>query len=199
MTMIRAESLWWARVRRAQLAGVTIALLLSLVATGCSLDYQQSILTGEFSEDVPDTVFVAITHTIVRDNATRFLVGADRAESYEEKQRQYLYGVRFSEFDSAGEVITRGTADYAVYQVDTEDVELTGNLSFYSTEREAWLSTQYLYWDSEERRLTSRPADPVFVQQNDGTTVQGSGFTAEMGRSLIIFEGGVRGSFVEEE
>lgn len=180
-------------------AKLAMMIVVVAVAVGCSLDYQQSSLTGELSEDVPDTVFISITHTIVRDGATRFLVGADRAESYEERQRQYLYGVTFSEYDSQGGVLTRGTADYAVYQADTEDVELTGNLNFFSTEREAWLSTQYLYWDSEERRLTSRPADPVFVQQNDGTTVQGRGFAAEMSRSLIIFEGGVSGSFVEEE
>ena len=179
--------------------GLLALLVQILLVAGCSLDYQQSTLTGEISDDIPDTVFISITHTIVRDGTIRFLVRADRAESYEEKKRQYLYGVEFTEFVGDGAIVTRGTADYADYRIDTEDVELTGNLSFYSTEREAWLSTDYLYWDSEERRLTSRPENPVFVRQSDGTTVQGRGFTAEMGRSLIIFERGVSGTFVKEE
>jgi LPS export ABC transporter protein LptC len=164
----------------------------------CSLEYQQE-LPSEISEDTPDTILFDVTHTVVRDGSPRFVVTAERAEAFSQKKRQYLTSVRFRELRSDGTLLTEGTAAYAEYQTDTEDFELSGDLRFYSAEEDAWLSAQYLYWDSDARTLTSDPAEAVVVERGDGTRIRGRGFAAEMGRSIIRFEDGVSGTLVEED
>ena len=176
------------------------ALLLScLLVVSCSLDYGQSQLTDEISDDIPDTILTGVSHTVVRDNTVRFRISAQRVEAFAEQNRQYLYDVTFTEYDTAGEIRTEGTADLADFQTDTEDVEISGNLRFYSVPDEAWLDARYLYWDSEERQLTSRPEESVSLERSDGTSISGRGFTAEMDRSVIIFTDGVSGTIVEDE
>jgi LPS export ABC transporter protein LptC len=174
-------------------------LVILLVTVSCSLDYGESQLADDISDEIPDTILTGVSHTVVRDNTVRFRITAERVESFAEQNRQYLYAVTFTEYDTAGEVRTEGTADFADFQTDTEDVEITGNLRFYSVPDEAWLDARYLYWDSEERQLTSRPEESVSLEKSDGTSIIGRGFTAEMDRSVIIFTDGVRGTIVEEE
>jgi len=178
----------------------TWLVLVALAALGsCSLEYGETELAAEISEDTPDTILFQVRHTIVRDGSARFIVDAGRAETFSRQSRQYLSDVRFREIAADGETVTDGTADYAEYQTDTEDLELTGNLRFYSSEEDAWLTAEYLYWNSESRLLTSEPSEPVVLERGDGTTISGRGFVAEMARSIIRFEEGVSGTLVEED
>lgn len=179
----------------------THLLLIATVAVlaSCSLDYEQSRLSSEISEEIPDTVLTGVAHTVVRDNTVRFRITAARVEAFSDENRQYLYEVGFTEYDADGSVRTDGTADFADFQTDTEDVELTGSLKFFSVPDEAWLQADYLYWNSEERKLTSHPEERVVLEKSDGTYIVGRGFTAEMSESLIIFSGGVNGTIVDTE
>jgi LPS export ABC transporter protein LptC len=170
-----------------------------MLLASCRLDYGQQQLVDELDEDIPETVLHDVRHTIVRDGAPRFRIIADSAETFTERKRQYLSQVHFSEFSPDGSLITTGTADNAEYQIDTEDVELTGNLRFFSEEEQAWLTAEYLYWDSGSRRLTSQPAQPVTVSKTDGTRITGRGFVAEMSHASIYFQRGVSGTIVEED
>mgnify|MGYP006289864333 CR=1 FL=1 len=181
--------------------GVGMAALLALLAllASCSLDYGDSQLADEISEDTPDSVLHEMRHTVVRDGSPRFVVVADRAETFESQRMQYLHGIEFRELAQDGSVITEGTAAYAEYETETEDFELSGDLRFYSAEENAWLTAETLYWDSDERLLTSEPEEAVVVRRDDGTVIRGRGFVAEMGRSIIRFEDGVSGTLVEEE
>jgi LPS export ABC transporter protein LptC len=175
-----------------------VLILAVTLLVSCRLDYGQQQLVDELDEDVPETVLTEVRHTVVRDGSPRFRILADRAETFTERKRQYLHEVEFSELSPDGTLVTSGTADYAEYQMDTEDVELTGNLRFFSEEEQAWLTAEYLYWDSDSRRLTSQSSRPVTVNRTDGTRITGRGFVAEMSRSSIYFQGGVSGMIVEE-
>lgn len=181
------------------LAARCAVLIAALVVSACSLDYGESQLASEISEGIPDTILTGVSHTVVRDNTVRFRIEAQRVEAFAEENRQYLYDISFTEYGADGEMRTEGTADVADFQTDTEDVEITGSLEFYSVADEAWLEAEYLYWDSDERQLTSRPEEPVVLEKSDGTTIVGRGFTAEMDQSLIIFSGGVNGTIVDSE
>lgn len=184
---------------RSAAAGVLsiVAGLLALLGS-CSLEYEEPLAT-EISEGTPDTILFSFTHTVVQDGSPRFVVGAERAETYGEQKRQYLSQVAFTELAADGSVLTEGTADFAEYRTDTEDFELSGNLRFYSAEEEAWLTAEELFWDNDARVLTSEPADPVVLERADGTIIRGRGFAAEMGRSIIRFDDGVSGTLVEDE
>ncbi|MFW5688514.1 MAG: LPS export ABC transporter periplasmic protein LptC [Spirochaetota bacterium] len=178
---------------------ILLAALITLGFASCSIDYGDSQLASEISEDTPDSILFEVRNTVVRDSRPRFIVVADRAETFGDRKRQYLYGVDFQELDAEGGTITEGTAAYAEYQTDTEDIELSGDLRFYSAEEDAWVTAEYLYWDSDQRALTSEPEEPVVIRRGDGTVVRGRGFVAEMGRSTIRFDDGVSGTMIEDE
>jgi LPS export ABC transporter protein LptC len=182
-------------------AGRASALLLigALALSACSLNYDQSQLASEISEDTPDSILFGVRNTVVRDGHPRFVVVADRVETFGDRKRQYLYAVEFQELAADGSLITEGVAAYAEYETDTENFELSGDLRFYSAEEDAWVTAEYLHWDSDRRVLTSDPEDPVAIRRGDGTVVRGRGFVAEMGRSAIRFEDGVSGTLVEDE
>jgi LPS export ABC transporter protein LptC len=177
---------------------IALAPALVFLVLSCTLDYNEENLASELSEDTPDTVLYDVTHTIVSDSTPRFVVRAERAETFGDRSRQYLDGIAFTELAADGSVITEGSADYAEYQTDTENIEITGSVRFYSSEQDAFLSAQVLFWNSDERRLTSEPEEPVFLRRGDGTSVRGRGFVAEMGRSIIRFEDGVSGTIIEQ-
>jgi LPS export ABC transporter protein LptC len=181
-----------------RLKPLSFVLIVAALAS-CSLDYGQSRLSDEISEEIPDTVLTGVRHTVVRDSTVRFRITAARVEAFSDENRQHLFEVVFTEYGSDGAVRTEGTADFADFQTDTEDVEMTGSLRFYSVPDEAWLQADYLYWTSEERQLTSVPEDPVVLEKSDGTYIVGRGFTAELDQSLIIFSGGVNGTIVDTE
>ena len=176
---------------------ILLAVACVLVVAGCSLEYNQVDEDGSDSSDSPDTVLYDVTNTIVSENVPRFIVRADRAETYGDLSLQKLEGITFTELDASGALRTEGSALLAEYETDTEDVTISGNVQFYSADQDAYLSAEVLYWDNDERRLTSEPADTVGLRRGDGTAVRGRGFVAEMGRSIIRFEDGVSGTIIE--
>lgn len=177
-------------------------LILSLsvgvgMLASCSLDYGASQLSSEISTEIPDTLLRGVVHTVVRDNAVRFRITASRVESFADENQQNLYDIGFTEYGADGEVRTEGTADFADFETDTENAEMTGNLRFFSVPDDAWLEAESLYWDSDARQLAARGEEPVVLEKTDGTSVTGRGFVAEMDRSLIIFSDGVSGTIVD--
>ena len=183
--------------RGAAAVGLAAALLAALAA--CSLDYDQARLATEISPDTPDTILHDVIHTVVRDGRPRFVVRAERSESYRERRRQYLYHVEFLELDAEGETATYGVADSGEYKTDTEDIDLTGGLRFYSAVEDAWLTAERLSWKNDTRTLTSLPDETVILERGDGTEIRGRGFVAEMARSMLRFEDGVSGTLIEED
>ncbi len=174
-------------------------LLVAVLVAACSLEYDQTRLATEISEDTPDSILYNVIHTVVRDGRPRFIVRSERVETYGKRRRQYLHRVEFEEVDREGATVTFGVADFAEYRTDTEDFELSGNLRFYSAEEDAWLTAEYLFWENEGRMLTSRPEETVVLERGDGAEIRGRGFVAEMARSMLRFEDGVSGTLVEED
>ena len=178
---------------------LAVAVGVFALITACSLDYESARLVERLSDDVPDTVLHGVTHTIVRDGRPRFVVRAARAETFSKRSMQYLYDAAFTELGRDGRTLAEGTAAYAEYHTGTEHIELTGNLRFFSAAEDAWLTAEYLYWNADERRLTSMPAELVRLERGDGTVVRGRGFAAEMATSTMRFDAGASGTISEVE
>ena len=183
-----------------------LLLLCALCAlAACSLDYEQAEITEELSDEIPETVLLDFTHTVVEDGRPVFIISAERAENYTERKQTVLSEVSFAEYDSDGEAVTEGVADSAIFFTDTENAELRGNISFYSAAEEGRVEAEYLEWNREERELTSNPTDPVLLENESGSRIRGSGFRADFTLKQIEFSGkttssqSVRGTYVSEE
>ena len=172
--------------------------LLFAVLLGCSLDYADAIVEEDLSETVPDTVLFDIVHSVVRGGVVVVTLEADRGESYGAKHETSLYGVRFREYDGQGELITEGQAEQASYRSDTENAEMSGSISFRSIGEGVKFQAEYLYWEMENRRLTSRPEELVTIERDNGTFIEGKGFEADFQRKVIRLRD-FRGRYVQEE
>jgi LPS export ABC transporter protein LptC len=172
---------------------------LGLAVAGCSLDYEELQMAEERDASVPETVVTEADFTVVRTGARSFRISAERAETYPERDEQILTGLGFEELGADGEVITSGAADRAVHNTATDDVTMSGNISFYSREYEARVTTQYLSWNNEEKLLRGRDDGEVRLELDSGTVIEGTGFEADMRRSIARFAQSVQGVLVTDE
>ena len=123
--------------------------MLTLLAA-CSLDYEQAMIADELSEDVPETVLIDFTHSIIKDGNPMFIISAEKATTYAESKKTFMKAVIFKQYNSEGELVAEGKADNAILYSATENVEVEHNIYFYSVSEESAIEADYLYWDNEE-------------------------------------------------
>jgi len=174
-------------------------LFLLFIAAGCSLDYRQAQVADTRPEDVPETILRGALFTVVRPGYRTFTVRAERAESYPERNEQQFWNVTFQELDRDEKLLTRGSAERITYFTENDNVELSGDISFYSATQEAGIAASYLYWDDGNRTLTAHQDEAVTVTRDNGSVIKGKGFRADMRINEVTFSDGVEGTLVTEE
>jgi LPS export ABC transporter protein LptC len=171
----------------------------ALLAAGCSLDYQAAEqMTAEPSEKVPDTVATTMIYRVVKDSRLSLELTAGRAESWSADQRTILSDVSFSELDPDGKPLTSGSAGGVVFHDDTEDAEISGGVQVYSASEQATVETGSLDWKSKLRLLTAPEGETVRIAKDDGSRLEGRGFTGDFRRREFSFAGPVEGTYVQE-
>lgn len=173
--------------------------LLLLLTFSCRLEYNQDDEKAEIPETIPDSILFNFEHISVSKGKPVFRIQAEKAKSYENQKKTILENVTFIEFDDQLEAATSGTADHAVLFTESDNAELTGNIEAWSSREEAFIKTDYLYWNNETRILDSKPEEVVTVTQESGTEITGSGFRADMRTMTVTFEKGASGTFVSTE
>jgi LPS export ABC transporter protein LptC len=159
----------------------------TLILAGCSLDYG-SAMAEDLAEDIPDTVVLGFTHTVVENGSPRFRLEAERGESYQTQQKMKLSGVRFTEYEPGTKNISaRGSADSAVFFTDTESAELSGSVSFHASKDGVTVKSGYLAWDGQARQLRSRAETMTSLSDDDGSSLTGAGFSADANRRSFTF------------
>jgi len=176
-----------------------LLLLLAAALAGCSLDYEEARVAQDMSAGIPDTVMTSFRHTVVTGGRVWVRLEAERAESYVKSKRIVLSGVRFEEYDSAGELVTEGRADRAVFFTDSENAEVSGGIRIRAPGEKAALSAGRLVWTKEGRRLEGGAGELVQIAKDDGAFISGRGFRADFRRRRLEFAEGVTGRYVEAE
>ncbi len=183
---------------RGRAALCAAAMLLALAA--CSMDYEQARLAESMAGETPDTILLSFRHTIVSGGKTWIVLEADRAETYGERKQILLHGVRFREYDSAGELLTELAVQRATFNTASEDASAAGTIVIHSAAEEASLRTEgELSWTREGKLLQAGPEQTVRLQKDDGTFVEGRGFAADFRRKTLRFAERVRGVYVRED
>jgi LPS export ABC transporter protein LptC len=174
-------------------------LLVVLFASHCSLDYSSANIAEDLSEKVPETVFLNFSQTQVKNGTITNKIEAARAESYTKRKEMILEYANFKELDENGDILTEGKADRAVLHTETDDADLFGNVEFYSYTEETSIYADALYWKDGEEKLLADPGATVLVKKDDGSFIEGKGFSTDFKRREIIFTNGVKGSYAKEE
>lgn len=176
-----------------------VFLVMAVGLGACSLDYRPAQVDSERLESVPETVLVEAQLVIVRSESRRFQVRAARVEHYPERKQQTFDRFEFRESDAEGRPLSIGSADRAVYYTDSDDVEMSGTIRFYSEQQEAGIYADWLYWDDGERLLSGAPDGFVRVERDGGSTISGYGFRADMRSSTVEFAEQVTGTLVTDD
>jgi hypothetical protein len=187
--------------RRLARFGATAAVLGATAAVlgSCSLDYNPARLEEEIAAEIPDTVLIDFRHTVVSGDHVWVVLEARRAETYEKRGEIVLEGVRFREYNSQGELVSEAFADRAVYHNDSEDASAGGSIRIYSPKEEASLFAESLVWTREGKHLEADPNAVVRLEREDGSYVEGRGFSADFRRRRLQFDEGAEGRYVWEE
>jgi LPS export ABC transporter protein LptC len=167
------------------------------LSAGCSFDYGQASIKEKISEEIPNSILFNFEHTVVENGKPAFRLNAERAEFFDGRKETRLANVSFVEYDSrTGEAISAGRSAQAVFYAETEDAELSGDISVYSKRSEAGLSGGYLYWDNAKKTLEGRRDRLITITRDDGTEIRGEGFTADARRRSMSFSGRAEGTIV---
>jgi LPS export ABC transporter protein LptC len=180
-------------------AAVAATALAAALAGACSLNYEQAKVAEQLAPEIPDTVMLGFTHTVVSDGRVWVRLWAQRAEGYDQAKKIVLTGVRFQEFDSQGQLATEGVADRAVYHSDSENAEVSGHILIRALGEKASLSAESLSWVRAGRRLSSGAGQLVRLAKEDGSFLEGRGFQADFSRRRLEFSQGASGGYVEAE
>lgn len=173
------------------------APLLLLFLFSCTLDYSEADLTEELSEDIPDMVISDYESVEVRNGSPVLKITAGDASFYNKKEETHLSDVEFYNYDD-DEITNHGKTDKAVLHMVSGDATMTGSILIESTEDDSSLEAESLQWIDNEKKLSSQSDHAVSVKDKDGSRMEGRGFSADIRRNSIVFEGEIDGEFISE-
>jgi LPS export ABC transporter protein LptC len=181
--------------KKALIAAAALALGAAALAS-CSLDYDSALLDEQAAGTLPDTVATDLVHRVVKNSRTTLEVTADRAETWDAERRTVLDGTSFVEYDRDGNPAIEGRAGRVVFHSDTENAEISGRVRVHSAVEEAGVEADALTWQSDPRLLAAPTGSTVIITRDDGSRLEGSGFTGDLRRREFVFSGPVSGTYV---
>lgn len=176
-----------------------INILIGSLTFNCSLDYREALVGEELYETTPETVLVNFKYTRVRQGKELAFVEGEKGETFTKKNETVLYKVHFIEYDEEGGILNEGRADRAVYNNKTGDAEIHGNIYVYSYKEKAAVTATDLSWTGETKILKGSTKEIVSLKKDDGSYIEGRGFTADFRHKKIQFFSNVKGQYVSKE
>ena len=175
-------------------------LLLCFITSisSCTLDYSGSNLIQDLSEEIPNTVIYKYKTVEVQNGKPVLEIKADIAEVYNSKEVTYLKNVEFYNYKDK-EVNNHGKSNSAILNMKSGDAQLSGAIVIESIKDETYLEAETLNWIDDEKILSSSHDDSVLVRDSDGSSLQGKGFSADIKRKSILFEGRTEGVYTTDE
>ena len=125
----------------------------------------------------------------MRDGRVVAELRAERVWNLRRRARTILQDVHYTKYDAAGNAVTTGSAERAVYYTEREDVALSGSIRLRSEAQGVTVQAQALRWEDARRRLVSTPGDAVEFTRDDGSQARGDGLEADARRKTIRFSG----------
>jgi LPS export ABC transporter protein LptC len=166
----------------------------------CSFDYG---IPPE-NEDDPNLVLREAEYVRIGNGNPEIRVRAEEVRRYEKKHTMEMDTFSFEQFNAVPENYEKnpdmnasGNAAAARIETDTGNLSMTGGVSIQVVSEDISLETPEIFWVDSERLLTA-PGE-LGIVRSDGTTLRGTGFSADLRRRSFEFESAVEGSIVEDE
>ena len=176
------------------------ALLCPILIAACSFDYD----TVSQKDDDPNLIMENVEYVRITNGNPEVQVKADELRRYEAKHILELDEFSFEQFNAAPEgqeaipdVNARGKAAAAHLETDTNNFVIRGGIAIEVVSEDITLETSELSLQNNDRLLNA----PGFVHitRSDGTTLKGTGFSADVRKRNWEFESAVEGTVVDDD
>ncbi|MDR0315462.1 MAG: LPS export ABC transporter periplasmic protein LptC [Treponema sp.] len=171
--------------------------MLLLFPASCSFDYGSQ--EGS-DKSLPDIIMEDVDYVRVRSADLQARFQAERAERYEERRIMQLWNFSFEQYGNQGDDVNAyGRAGSALVEIDSGDISLGDGVRIEVESEDIILETKQLEWKDEARTLSGGDEDEVIVNQSDGTSFTGIGFSADARRRKWEFTSGASGTYIHED
>ncbi|MDR2663185.1 MAG: LPS export ABC transporter periplasmic protein LptC [Treponema sp.] len=176
------------------------ALLFTVFFGACSFDY------GNDAEDNndPSIILTKTEYVRIRNGNPEARLLAEEVRQYEAKHSWELEGLSFEQYNAAPEgyekipdLNARGKAAAARLETDTGNFSLSGGVVLEVLTEGIVMETREVFWQDQDRLLSA--PEELNIVRDDGTTMTGKGFSADIRRRTFEFESAAEGVIVDEE
>jgi len=175
-------------------------LLPALFIMACSFEYDT---VYEEDED-PDMIMDMVDYVRIEDGNPIIRLRADQVRRYESKHIMEMDLFNFNQFNAAPEDVkeipdinVRGNGGNARIETDTNNFTMKNGVFFEVKSEDITLETEELSWQDSDRHLSA--PGKLTITRSDGTTLEGTGFSAETRKKSWEFETDVEGSVVDDD
>jgi len=175
-------------------------LLLVLLLTACSFEYD----TAYEEDEDPDMIMDMVDYVRIEDGNPIIRLRADQVRRYEAKHIMEMDLFNFNQFNAAPEDVkeipginVRGNGGNARIETDTNNFSMKNGVFFEVKSEDITLETEELSWQDSDRRLAA--PGKLTITRSDGTTLEGTGFSADTRKKSWEFETDVDGSVVDDD
>jgi LPS export ABC transporter protein LptC len=173
------------------------ALIILCFFSSCSFDYGDAALQNS---DQPDIEMSDVEYVRVRNGEPLLRFTAESVERYEKKQTMELSQCTFEQFQNQGsEVNIAGSAGKAHAETDTGNIQLENGIRVEVKSEDITIETEHLYWRDQPRTVSSKEDDTVHIARSDGTSFDGTGFSADARNWTWEFKSGISGIYFQND
>lgn len=176
---------------------IIITVITLFFIMGCSFNYADAHLEDTLDEQMPDIVLIDAKLVFIR--GTEVTIESDRIEIFSKQKQQSMFNVIFKEVSNNGEIRIEGNADQISIETESNNITMLGNIHARSNQDETELTSEYLYWNDEDRIITGSPILPVSIKKDIGSTISGYDFRGDAEKREITIGGNVQGQLVVDE
>ncbi len=173
------------------------AFLTTIVLTfaSCSFNYTEGEGEGKI---LPEMVISRAQATRYEDAEISMVFSAGTLEVYDSERVWAGENVSFVEYDSddSSSIAVEGSAGMMLIDDKNEIYSLGNSATFYMKKDDIRLSAPDIKWAKKINRIAGSELGIVEIREEDGSTIQGAGFTADTLRREFLFSRDVSGSMI---
>lgn len=166
-----------------------------LFAASCTFDYG----AGDQDQSPRRPNIEAFNARLEIERDGRLEISVERLATFRDEGLQELDGLTVREFGPDGNLRLEGSAEAARIYLDSENVELIGQVVLRSLEEDAELRSEFLFWDDQNRVLSSGDAPTVQLLRGDESWVRGDSLRLDARRNAAVLSGAVSGRYRDTE
>ncbi len=174
-----------------------LAIYLPLSFLSCSIDYENA-MKEKLDESIPASQLYNVKRVQVQKGSPKITFEAKQGIVWKERQETELFSFKFYEYDNQQKVLSSGKAAYLLIK-DNHDAWIKGDIKGYSSRGEASINTEALSWEDESRILKGNAENTVRLEKDDGSLLEGQGFSADLYTNTVSFSGGIHGKLKPED